>query len=205
MLIFAALGAYWFTVKLGYTSVSFPLIGSVDIGWLYAPLFVAVLYGTANAVNITDGLDGLAGGLLLFNYVVYAVICYQRGLLLLATVCLIIVGALVAFLWFNIKPASFYMGDVGALSLGATLAVIAMMTDTIIVLVVIGSIYYWEILTTLLQTMSKRLRGGKKIWRIAPYHHHLEALGWSEETIVMRAWLVGIVLSVLGLVVAQVL
>lgn len=130
-------------------------------------------------------------------------ICYQNGLFLLSGLCLVITGALVAFLWFNIRPAAFYMGDVGSLSLGACLAVIAMMTDTLLVLLVIGAIYYFELFSSTIQLISKRLRNGKKIFRIAPFHHHLEALGWSEETVVMRFWLVGIVLSVVGLVIAS--
>lgn len=163
--------------------------------------FVFVVVSMANAVNITDGLDGLAGGLLLFNYTVYAFLCYSRGLMILSALCLIIVGGLIAFLWFNIKPAKFYMGDVGALALGANLAIIAFMTNTILVLIIISAIYILEILSTTLQITSKKLRGGKKIFKIAPFHHHLEACGWKEETVVMRFWLIGMVLSAVGLVV----
>ncbi len=121
--------------------------------------------------------------------------------MILATICLIISGVLIAFLWFNIKPAQFFMGDVGSLSLGATLVVVAAMTDTLIVLMIIGGIYIVEILSVILQLLSKRFRNGKKIFRIAPYHHHLEAIGWSEETVVMRLWLIGIILSLAGLIV----
>jgi len=121
--------------------------------------------------------------------------------MILATICLIISGVLIAFLWFNIRPAQFFMGDVGSLSLGATLVVVAAMTDTLIVLMIIGGIYIVEILSVILQLLSKRFRNGKKIFRIAPYHHHLEAIGWSEETVVMRLWLIGIILSLAGLIV----
>jgi phospho-N-acetylmuramoyl-pentapeptide-transferase len=112
LLFFAALGAYWFYYKLGFTHIHIPFLGNLDLGWLYIPLFVLVIVTMANAVNITDGLDGLAGGLLLFNYAVYAFICYNKGLFLLGALCMLIVGGLIAFLWFNIKPARFYMGDV---------------------------------------------------------------------------------------------
>ena len=178
LLFFSALGAYWFYYKLGIQSVQVPFLGSFDLGMLYIPLFMFIIVSMANAVNITDGLDGLAGGLLLFNYAVYAFICYNKGLFILGALCMIIVGGLIAFLWYNIKPAKFYMGDVGALALGANLAIIAMMTDTLIVLVIISGIYIIEILSVILQITSKKLRNGKKIFRIAPFHHHLEAIGW---------------------------
>ena len=108
---------------------------------------------------------------------------------------MIISGSLIAFLWFNVKPAKFYMGDLGSLSLGATLAIIAMMTDTLVILLVTGSLFILETISVIVQMASKKLRNGKKIFRIAPFHHHLEAIGWKEETIVQRFWLIGIVLS----------
>lgn len=112
LLIFGAIGAYWFHFKLGRTGLDIPFFGIVSIGYLYLPFFVFVIVAMANAVNVTDGLDGLAGGILLMNYAVYAFICYDRGLFILSALCLLVVGGLIAFLWFNIKPARFYMGDV---------------------------------------------------------------------------------------------
>ena len=117
---------------------------------------------------------------------------------------MLIVGGLLAFLWFNIKPAKFYMGDVGALALGANLAIVAMMTDTLVVLLIISIIYALELVSVIIQITSKKFRNGKKIFRIAPFHHHLEAIGWSEETVVMRFWLIGMVLSSIGLVVSMI-
>ncbi len=201
LILFSALGAWWFYGKLWYDSVNLPWIGSVFIGWLYIPLFIFTMISMANAVNITDGLDGLAGGLLLFNYAVYAYICYSKWLLLLAAICLLVVGTLIAFLWYNIKPAQFYMWDIGSLAFGAGLAVMAMMTDTLIVLLIISAIYILEVVSSGLQVLSKKFRNGKKIFKIAPFHHHLEALGWKEESIVMRFWLIGMVLSTIGLIV----
>ncbi len=177
----------------------------MSLGILYIPLFIFIIIAMANAVNITDGLDGLAGGLLLFNYVVYAFITYNQGLMILSAICMLIVGALIAFLWFNIKPASFYMGDIGSLALGANLGIMAMMTDTLAVLIIISGIYILEICSVIIQLTSKKLRNGKKIFRIAPFHHHLEAIGWSEETVVMRFWLVGMILSSIGLIVSFVM
>ena len=135
------------------------------------------------------------------NYAVYAVICYDRGLFILSALCLLVAGGLMAFLWFNIKPAKFYMGDVGALSLGAALAVIALMTDSLLTLLIVSGVYVVEIVSVIVQIVSKKLRNGKKVFRIAPFHHHLEAVGWGEETVVMRFWLVGMALSVAGLIV----
>lgn len=203
--IFSGLGAYWFYVKLGHTSFDLPFLGTLHLGLLYIPIFIFIIIAMANAVNITDGLDGLAGGLLLFNYVVYAFITYNRGLFILSAICMLIVGALIAFLWFNIKPAQFYMGDVGSLALGANLGIMALMTDTITVLLIISGIYILEICSVIIQLTSKKLRNGKKIFRIAPFHHHLEAIGWSEETVVMRFWLIGIILSSIGLIASTIM
>ncbi|MBP8016924.1 phospho-N-acetylmuramoyl-pentapeptide-transferase [Candidatus Gracilibacteria bacterium] len=205
LIIFAFLGAYWFYYKLGYRSFNLPYLGNINVGWIYIPLFIFIIISMANAVNITDGLDGLVGGLLLFNYVVYAIIAYNSKLLILSALCMIIVGTLIAFLWFNIKPAKFYMGDIGALALGANLGIIAMMTNTLIVLVIISGIYILEIISDIIQITSKKLRNGKKVFLIAPFHHHLEACGWKEETIVMRFWLIGMVLSSIGLLVGLLL
>lgn len=204
LLFFWALGAYWFYFKLGYTHVNIPLLGNLDIWWLYVPLFMLVIVTMANAVNITDGLDGLAGWLLLFNYAIYAFICYNKWLFLLWALCMLIAGSLIAFLWFNIKPAKFYMWDVGALALWANLAIVAMMTNTLAVLVIISLLYAIELFSVIIQIISKKFRNGKKIFRIAPFHHHLEAIGWSEETVVMRFWLIGMILSSVGLIVSLV-
>jgi phospho-N-acetylmuramoyl-pentapeptide-transferase len=203
LFLFGALGAYWFYFKLGYTGVNVPFLGNLDLGIWYIPLFVLIIATMANSVNITDGLDGLAWGLLLFNYWVYAFICYDQSLYILSALCLIICGSLIGFLWFNIKPAAFYMGDLWSLSLGATLAIMAMMTDTLIVLLITSALFWLELFSVIIQMLSKKFRNGKKVFRIAPFHHHLEAIGWSEENIVMRFWLIGMILAVLWGVVSQ--
>jgi phospho-N-acetylmuramoyl-pentapeptide-transferase len=203
LFLFGALGAYWFYFKLGYTEVRIPFFGNLDLGMWYIPFFVLIIATMANSVNITDGLDGLAGWLLLFNYWVYAFVCYDQNLYILSALCLIICGSLIGFLWFNIKPAAFYMWDLGSLSLWATLAIMAMMTDTLVVLLITGALFWMELLSVIAQMLSKKFRNGKKILRIAPFHHHLEAIGWSEENIVMRFWLIGMILAVLWGVVSQ--
>lgn len=198
--LFSFLGAYWFYAKLGYSSINIPFLWVIDLGILYIALFIFVVIAAANSVNFTDGLDGLAGWLLLFQYTAYGAITYNKWLFILSAFCLIIAGALIAFLWFNIHPAKIFMGDVGSLSLGATLAVIAMMTDTIAPFIVMSGIFIFETLSVIIQLASKRFRNGKKVFRVAPFHHHLEAIGWQESTIVMRFWLVGMILSVAGIV-----
>jgi phospho-N-acetylmuramoyl-pentapeptide-transferase len=202
LFLFALAGAWWFYDKLGWSEIllKLPFIPGIELWLLFVPLFVFIILAAANSVNITDGLDGLAGGLLLFAYSVYGYICYDQWLFLLSTLCVSITGALVAFLWFNIKPAKFYMGDVGSLALWANLGLMALLTNTLAILIIIGLIFILETLSVILQLGSKKLRKWKKIFKIAPFHHHLEASGWSEETVVFRLWLVGLLLSVVGII-----
>ncbi|MEZ4087508.1 MAG: phospho-N-acetylmuramoyl-pentapeptide-transferase [Candidatus Gracilibacteria bacterium] len=197
--LFAAAGALWFYFRLGYDQIHLPGIGDFFIDWWYIPLFVLVITSTANAVNITDGLDGLAGGLLITAFGAFAIIAFAQGLFILAAFCAVIVGALIGFIWFNIFPAHFIMGDTGAISLGATLGVIAMMTDSVAVLPLIGFVFVIETLSVIIQITSKKLFG-KKVFLIAPIHHHFEKKGWSEPNIVMRFWIIGAFTASLGLI-----
>ncbi|MCH8518818.1 phospho-N-acetylmuramoyl-pentapeptide-transferase [Candidatus Gracilibacteria bacterium] len=202
LLIFAAAGSWWFYDKLGWADIllKLPYFPGFEIGFLFVPRFIFIIVGAANSVNITDGLDGLAGGLLLFAYAVYGYITFDQGLFLLSTLCVSICGALIAFLWFNIKPAKFYMGDVGSLALGANLGLMALLTNTLAILCIVGLIFILETLSVIIQIVSKKLRKGKKVFKIAPFHHHLEACDWSEETVVFRLWLVGLILSVVAVI-----
>jgi phospho-N-acetylmuramoyl-pentapeptide-transferase len=179
-----------------------PWLGAVSIGWLIIPIFVFVVVATANAVNISDGLDGLAGGLLASAFGVYSVIALLQQRYGVAAFCLTIVGALLAYVWFNIFPARFFMGDVGSFALGTALGVVAMITDTLILLPVIGFVFVAEAGSVILQNISKRLRNGKKIFRISPIHHHFEAIGWPEAKVTMRFWVIGQVCAVVGLLIA---
>lgn len=214
--IFWLIWAYWFSSKLGYSSIHIPFLGdiepdlwftSITIGsshfWLiYMAIFVLILISSANSVNITDGLDGLAWWLLFFQYAAYGFITYTQNLFILSSLCFIIAWALLAFLWFNIHPARIFMGDVGSLSLWATLAVVAFITDTIPAFIVMSGIFILETLSVIIQMTSKKLRNGKKVFRVAPFHHHLESIWWQEQTIVMRLWLVGIILTATGMIIA---
>jgi phospho-N-acetylmuramoyl-pentapeptide-transferase len=203
MLIFAAIamiGAWWFYFKLGFDFFHIPFVGNVQVGWMYIPIFIFVIFATAFSVNETDGLDGLAGGVLLICFAAFGAIAYSSGKYDLATFCGCIAGALLAFLWFNINPARFYMGDTGSMSMGVTLGVIAMLTNSAMVLPVIGLVFVIESLSVIIQVLSKKLRNGKKVFLSAPFHHHLEAKGWSEPKIVMRFWVVAGVSAVFGLI-----
>lgn len=196
--VFALMGGLWFHYKLGYDQIHVPGVGDFPLGIWYIPLFVLIINASANAVNITDGLDGLAGGLIIIAFGTYAGLAYAHGLLILSAFCAVISGASLAFLWFNIPPARFYMGDTGALALGATLGVIAMLTDTVLVLPFIAFIFVIETLSVIIQMSSKKLFK-KKIFHIAPLHHHFEHIGWPESQVVMRFWIVGGIFATLGL------
>jgi phospho-N-acetylmuramoyl-pentapeptide-transferase len=200
LIIFAGAGAYWFHVKLGYDTLQIPIPGveDVQIGLWYIPIFIFVIIGTANAVNFTDGLDGLAGGLLIMSFSAFGILAYTQGLLILAALCAVICGAILSFLWFNVPPAIFYMGDTGSMSLGATLGVIAMLTGQELILPIIGFIFVVETFSVIIQLTSKKFRNGKKVFHIAPIHHHFEHIGWKEWTVVMRFWIIGALAATFG-------
>jgi phospho-N-acetylmuramoyl-pentapeptide-transferase len=197
----ALVGGWWFFAKLDVSSIHVPGFGQVHLGILVILLFMLVVVSTANAVNITDGLDGLAGGLLVSSFSVYAVICLSQGQFALAGFCLSVVGALLSYTWFNIYPARFFMGDVGSFALGTALGIIAMQTDTIFVLPIIGAVYVAETGSVIMNRLSKKLRNGKKVFKSSPIHHHFEASGWPETKVTMRFWILGQVFGVLGLIV----
>ena len=203
ILAIAILGALYFYYKLNYHLIHVPAVGNFSIGWLYIPLFILVVVSTANAVNITDGLDGLSGGLMSTAFAVYAVICYFQGNYGLAGFCATIVGAILAFTWFNIYPARFFLGDSGAFGLGTTLGVIAMLTNTVVVLPIIAGVFVVEAGSSAIQIFSKKVFK-RKIFLSAPLHHHLEAIGWPEPRVTMRLWVVGEVLGAIGLILALV-
>ncbi|MEX0881764.1 MAG: phospho-N-acetylmuramoyl-pentapeptide-transferase [Candidatus Saccharimonadales bacterium] len=193
------IGGWWFFAKLGVTDIHIPFVGAFEIGWLIIPLFVLVIIATANAVNITDGLDGLAGGLSAIAFGAYALIAVIEGKYGIAGFCMAIVGALLSYTWFNIYPARFFMGDVGSFALGTALGVVAILTDTVLLLPLIGAVFVIETGSVILQIISKRLRG-KKIFLSSPIHHHFEAIGWPETKVTMRFWIVGEVAALVGII-----
>lgn len=196
----ALIGGWFFYFKLEVNSIHIPWLGSLHIGWLIIPLFVLVVVATANAVNISDGLDGLAGGLTAIAFGIYAVIAFMEHRYGVAGFCMTVVGALLSYTWFNVYPARFFMGDVGSFALGTALGVVALITDTVVLLPLIGAVFVAEAGSVVLQIASKKLRNGKKIFKISPIHHHFEAIGWPETKVTMRFWVIGQVVGVTGLV-----
>lgn len=197
--LIALAGGWWFYSKIGVTHVYIPGFNEVYIGVFAILLFWFVVIATANAVNITDGLDGLAGGLLTTSFLVYAIISAVEGRYVLAGFCMTVVGALLSYTWFNIFPARFFMGDVGAFALGTALGVIAMQTDTVYALPIIGAVYVIETGSVIINRTSRKLRHGKKVFLSSPIHHHFEAIGWPETKVTMRFWVLGQIAGVLGL------
>lgn len=199
--VIALAGGWWFYAKLDVTSIQLPVVHSLYLGWIIILLFWFVVIATANAVNITDGLDGLAGGLLISSFSAYAVIALIENKYGLAGFCLTVVGGLLSYTWFNIYPARFFMGDVGAFAMGTALGIIAMQTNTIYVLPIIGLVYLAETGSVIINRVSRKLRNGKKVFLSSPIHHHFEARGWPETKVTMRFWVIGQVSAVLGLIV----
>jgi phospho-N-acetylmuramoyl-pentapeptide-transferase len=197
----ALVGALWFYFKLDWDVFHIPFVGNFEIGWWYIPLFILIIVATSHSVNLTDGLDGLVGGTLLAAFAAFGTIAFLQSRIELAAFSGVIIGALLAFIWFNITPARFYMGDTGAMSLGVTLGIIAMLTNQALLLFIIGFIFVVESLSVIVQQTSKKLRRGKKIFKSTPIHHHFEAIGWPEAKIVMRFWVISGVTAVMGVIV----
>ncbi len=192
---------WFFYVKLGVMSFHVPFMGDVSIGWLIIPLFAFAAVATGNAVNISDGLDGLAGGLLGISFGAFGVIALLQQQVLLAGFCFTMVGVLLSYLWFNIYPARFFMGDVGSFAYGVSLGVVAMLTNSLLLLPVIGLLFVIEAGSSLAQIVSKKLFK-RKIFLSAPIHHHLEAIGWPETKVTMRFWVIGCVMAFIGVMLA---
>ena len=201
----AGLAAWWFYFRLNYHSIYVPfgnlygLTGhQLELGTWYIPIFMFVVIGTANAVNVTDGLDGLAAGLLIIAFGAFGIMAYMTGLYVLAGFCGIVVGAVAAFLWHNVPPALFFMGDVGSLALGGTLAVMGFMVDRVLILPLIGLVFVLEMLSVIIQLTSKKFFK-RKVFKSAPFHHHFQAMGWPESKITMRLWIIGAFAAFLGI------
>lgn len=196
------IGGWWFYYKLGWTTMHIPLLFNfpegidVNIGWLYIPLFVFVMLGSW-AGGVIDGLDGLAGGIFASIFGSFAIIAFTQGKADLATFCAVICGSLFAFLWYNIPPAKFYLGETGVIGLTSTMTVVAFLTDSVVILPIIAGLLVLEVCSILIQLFSKKFLR-KKIWLSTPIHHHLEAKGWTASQITMRFWILSIILAALG-------
>lgn len=183
---------------LGISFLHIPFLGIVQMGWLFIPFAAFTIVSFANAVNITDGLDGLAGGVLLVCLAGFWILSASILDTPLSMFISLWIGSLIAFLYFNVFPARIFMGDVGALAFGATLAVAGLLLGKVIGLVVIGGIFFWEVFTSGVQLLSKKFLG-RKYFPVAPFHLYLQQMGWEEPKIVMRAWLAGVILTIIGL------
>ncbi len=177
-------------------------IGEVELGWFYIPIAMFVILATANAVNFTDGLDGLAGLIAATAFAAYGILAISQGQTFLARFCFTVVGALFGFLWYNVTPAQLFMGDTGSMPLGATLGVVALMTGQWALLPIIAIIPVSEVVSVILQVTYFKLTKGKRLFKIAPIHHHFEVSGWSETQIVMRFWLISLLATIIGLALA---
>ena len=205
MALMTALLLYY---SLGYRNVALPGVTEpIDIGIFYVPIAVFVIVAMSNAVNLTDGLDGLAGIIVASAFAAYAVIAFLQGWSYLARFGFIVVGASFAFLWYNAHPAELFMGGVGSYSLGATLGVMALMSGQWLVLPIVAIVPVAEVLSVSLQVSyfkltRRRMGQGQRLFKMAPLHHHFELLGWSETQVVQRFWLVGILAAMLGVALA---
>ena len=199
--VVAFVAAYQIQQTYDITAIAVPFIGPVDIDPRLYVLFAAfAIVATANGVNITDGLDGLSGGTVAIAFVAFMIIALLNvpNQANLALLCALIIGALLGFLWFNVHPAQVFIGDSGALSLGATLAVTALITGQILILPLIGIIFVVETVSVMVQVGYFKLTGGKRLLRMSPIHHHFELGGWDEEKITIRFWIIGILAALLG-------
>ena len=192
---------WFFYTKLGYNTIHIPYLGDWQVGAWIVFFFVLAVVSTGNAVNISDGLDGLSGGLLTMSFSAFGVIALLQGHVGLAGFCFTVVGALLSYLWFNIYPARFFMGDVGSFAFGVSLGAVAMLTNALFLLPVIGVLFVVEAGSSLIQILSKKLFG-RKVFISAPIHHHLEATGWPETKVTMRFWVIAGVAAFVGLLVA---
>ncbi len=202
-IIFALTSALFLYYALDLHSIAIPGIEEkIDIGLLYIFVAVFIIVGTSNAVNFTDGLDGLAGSIAAVAFAAYGVIAFLQGQTWLVAFVFTVVGAVLAFLWYNAYPAELFMGDTGSLALGATLAVVALMTGQWLLLPVVAFVFMAEVISVILQVAYFKMTGGKRLFKMSPLHNHFELLGWSETHITQRFWLIGILSAMLGIALA---
>lgn len=197
----AVIAALWFYFKLDWNLIKIPFLGVFNINGWYIPFAIFIIVATSFSVNESDGLDGLAGGLMLTAFAGYGVIAFFEGRYDLSAFCAVIIGAILSFLWFNIHPARFFMGDTGSMPLGVTLAVIALLTNAAFVLPFIVFIPMIESASVIIQILSKKIRNGKKVFLSSPIHHHFQAKGWPETKVTERFWIISGVMCVIGIII----
>ena len=191
--------ASWFFFKLELASVALPFFGNLDLGILFIPFFVLVMIALFSS-GVIDGLDGLAGGVMAIIFATYTGLAFFEHQINLAALCAVITGGILAFLWFNIPPARFYMSETGILGLTTTLTVVAFLTNSVLMLPIIAFPLFLTVICNIIQIGSKKLRG-KKVFLVAPIHHHFEAIGWPAYKVVMRYWVVTVITALIGLII----
>jgi len=196
--LLAILGVWWFWAKLGYNSITVPFMGTLFLGFWYIPYFIFILVATTFSMNETDGLDGLAAGVSLVGFVCLLIVAFVKGRYDLAAFLGTLIGTIIAFLWFNVYPARFFMGDTGAMALGITMGMIAMLTDTSLYLPFFAFILVLESMSVIIQKIYKKIKH-QKLFLSTPIHHHFEAKGWPETKVTMRFWILSGVAAAFGL------
>lgn len=200
VLLIGAFGAWWFYFKLQVLSIHIPFYGEMNLGITFVPFFMAVVLGVFSG-SVIDGIDGLAAGVMSAAYAGYMVIAFSQNQIDLAAFCAVVMGGLLAFLWFNIPPARFYLGETGMLGLTVALAIVAFLTREVLLLPIIAFPLFATSVSSSIQMFSKKYFG-KKVFRIAPLHHHFEALGWPSYKVTMRYWIIAVVFALLGAIIA---
>ena len=198
---FSFLIGVWFFYKLGMTSFHVPFGGEIYLGILIIPFFIIVTLATFSG-GVIDGLDGLSGGVLASIFAAYAAIAYANNQIDIAAFSAVTTGAILAFLWFNIPPARFYMGETGIMGLTITLATLAFLTDSVLILPIVALPLVITSGSDILQMLSKKLRGGKRLFKLAPIHHHFEAIGWPSYKVTMRFWILSVIFAIIGIILA---
>ncbi len=198
---FSLLIGIWFFYKLDMVSINIPFVGEIYTGFLIIPFFIIVALATFSG-GVIDGIDGLSGGVLASIFAAYSAIAYANNQIDIAAFSGVITGATLAFLWFNIPPARFYMGETGIMGLTITLATLAFLTDSVLILPIVALPLVVSSLSVILQMASKKFRGGKRLFRLAPIHHHFEAIGWSSHKVTMRFWILSVVFAIIGVILA---
>ncbi len=191
----------WFYYKLGLTTIHIPFGGELYLGILIVPFFIIVALATFSG-GVIDGIDGLSGGVMVSMFGAYSIIALANNQIDLAAFSGVIAGATLAFLWFNIPPARFYMGETGIMGLTMTLATLAFLTDSVFILPIVAFPLLITSLSVIIQMLSKKWRGGKRVFKLAPLHHHLEASGWSTQKVTMRFWVLSVIFAIIGVILA---
>ncbi len=195
------IGASWFYFKLDVSSILIPFVGNWELGLLFIPFFMLVMLFIFSS-GVIDGIDGLSGGVLASIFAAYTGIAFFQNQIDLAAFCAVVVGGILAFLWFNIPPARFYMTETGILGLTTCLTVVAFLTGQVVVLPIIAFPLFATVISNIIQVGSKKVRNGKKVFLVAPIHHHFEAIGWPSYKVTMRYWVISIIFAIMGMIIA---